>query len=172
MKIALYFGSFNPLHKGHVAICNYLLEQTDIDLLRLIVTPGNPLKSEENFKNATERFENVRIAVNNLFPHGRVILSDIEFRLPVPLYTVNTIRVIKKAEPDNHFVIIMGADNLAIIEKWHKWQELLEENEIWIYPRIGSNAQELCKKYGCRYLDAPMINISSTEIRQNRLHQS
>ena len=166
MKTALYFGSFNPMHLGHITICRYLLNNSGIDRLRLIVSPGNPLKNPENFKNAKQRLFNAEKIIKEQFPNDNIVVSDIEFHIEPPLYTINTIRKIKENEPDKQFVLVIGSDNLAIIEKWHKWQELLSETEIWVYPRKGSDGAELCKKYGCRYLNAPLIDISSTEIRK------
>lgn len=168
MKTALYFGSFNPMHLGHITICRYLLEKTEIDQLRLVVSPGNPLKSAENFKNAQQRLICAQNIIKEEFPNYNIVVSDIEFHLVPPLYTINTIRYLKESEPGNQFILVIGSDNLAIIEKWHKWQELLSETEIWVYPRKGSDARELCNKYGCRMLDAPLIDISSTEIREQR----
>ncbi len=168
MKTALYFGSFNPMHSGHITICRYLLEKREIDQLRLVVSPGNPLKSADNFKNALQRLICAQNIIKEEFPNDNIIVSDIEFNLQPPLYTINTIRHLKESEPGNQFILVIGSDNLAIIEKWHKWQELLSETEIWVYPRKGSDARELCKKYGCRFLDAPLIDISSTEIREQR----
>ncbi len=168
MKTALYFGSFNPMHLGHITICRYLLEKTEIDQLRLVVSPGNPLKSAENFKNAQQRLICAQNIIKEEFPNYNIVVSDIEFQLAPPLYTINTIRYLKESEPGNQFILVIGSDNLAIIEKWHKWQELLSETEIWVYPRKGSDARELCNKYCCRLLDAPLIDISSTEIREQR----
>ena len=156
------------MHLGHITICRYLLEKREIDQLRLVVSPGNPLKSAENFKNAQQRLICAQNIIKEEFPNDNIIVSDIEFNLQPPLYTINTIRHLKESEPGNQFILVIGSDNLAIIEKWHKWQELLSETEIWVYPRKGSDARELCKKYGCRFLDAPLIDISSTEIREQR----
>ncbi|GAB1473317.1 hypothetical protein MASR2M69_07580 [Bacteroidota bacterium] len=134
MKTALYFGSFNPMHLGHITICRYLLEKTEIDQLRLVVSPGNPLKSAENFKNARQRLICAQNIIKEEFPNYNIVVSDIEFQLVPPLYTINTIRYLKESEPGNQFILVIGSDNLAIIEKWHKWQELLSETEIWVYP--------------------------------------
>ena len=84
-----------------------------------------------------------------------------------PLYTINTLRKFRDLEPSEEFVLIIGADNMSIIEKWHDWQDLLSEFEVWVYPRTGYDAIELCKKYGAHFIDAPLIDISSTEIREN-----
>lgn len=163
MRAALYFGSFNPLHIGHIAICRYLTESREIDQVRLIVSPQNPLKETSQIQSGYERLEYVKEAASKL--GNQVVVSDIEFLLPTPLYTIKTLRKLSELEPDNIFILIIGADNLAIIEKWNSWRELLYEYEVWVYPRTGFNGKELCEKYGVRLLDAPVIDISSTQIR-------
>ncbi|PKP00113.1 MAG: nicotinate (nicotinamide) nucleotide adenylyltransferase [Bacteroidetes bacterium HGW-Bacteroidetes-8] len=166
MNTGLYFGSFNPLHIGHITICKYLLDNTDLDELRLVVSPLNPLKDSEYALNAKERLNNVTEAIKKAGFGKRVVVSDFEFSLPTPLYTINTLRKFKELEPERSFILVIGADNLAIIEKWHKWEELLSENTVWVYPRGGFDAQALCQKYGCKALSAPLIDISSTQIRE------
>jgi len=164
MRVALYFGSFNPFHIGHLAICNYLKDQTDVDEVRLVVTLQNPLK--ENFQNNSgiSRLEHVREVISKM--GSKFVVSNIEFLLPKPLYTINTLRKFSELEPENTFILVVGADNLAIIEKWNSWTELLEEYEVWVYPRKGFNGEDLCKRYGVRLLDAPIFDVSSTQIRE------
>ncbi len=176
MRVALYFGSFNPMHTGHLAICRYITGREDIDELRLVVSPANPLKDRLNEKNGNQRLDHVKeFAAKNdcqVRQNGsrcRITVSDIEFHLPKPLYTINTLRIISTREPDNTFILIIGADNLSIIEKWHKWEELLKEYEIWVYPRKGYDLMSLCNKYNVKPIDAPMIDISSTQIREEEL---
>ncbi|MDO9680825.1 MAG: nicotinate (nicotinamide) nucleotide adenylyltransferase [Bacteroidales bacterium] len=166
MNIALYFGSFNPLHIGHLSICHFLIEQTSIDQLRLVVSPRNPLKGKAYANNARERLEYVRDAVERANFGRRVAVCDIEYHLTPPLYTINTLRKLREREPLNNFILVMGADNLAIIEKWHKWEELIQEFRIWVYPRTGYDTEALCINYGVQILRAPLIEISSTQIRE------
>ncbi|MDP3451635.1 MAG: nicotinate (nicotinamide) nucleotide adenylyltransferase [Bacteroidales bacterium] len=166
MKTGLYFGSFNPMHIGHISICRFLLNCTDLDQLRLVVSPRNPLKGKAYANSAKERLEYVTEAVKRNLPGRKVIVSDVEYSMPPPLYTINTLRNLRFLEPDIDFIPIIGADNLAIIEKWHKWEELLMENTFWVYPRSGYDTEELCVKYGCKILRAPLIEISSTQIRE------
>jgi nicotinate-nucleotide adenylyltransferase len=179
MKTGLYFGSFNPLHTGHLAIFRYLLENSDLERVVLVVSPQNPLKEnweedkrESRLKNITESIERLK----SLSPEEgglkkedarRLSVSNIEFYMTPPLYTINTLRKLRDIEPNEKFVLIIGADNMSIIEKWHEWQKLLSEFEVWVYPRTGHDAKELCKKYGAHFIDAPLIDISSTEIREN-----
>ncbi|MCK9628828.1 MAG: nicotinate (nicotinamide) nucleotide adenylyltransferase [Bacteroidales bacterium] len=173
MRVALYFGSFNPMHTGHLAICKYIACREEIDELRLIVSPSNPLKDAINETSGNQRLEHVKKVASELDCQIRqngsrckINVSDIEFHLPKPHYTIGTLRAISSGEPDKTFILIIGADNLSIIEKWHKWKELLEEYEIWVYPRDGFDLQSLCDKYKVTPIDAPMINISSTQIRE------
>jgi len=179
MKTGLYFGSFNPLHTGHLTIFRYLLENSDLERVVLVVSPQNPLKENWEEENRDSRFKNITESIERLKSRSpedgglskedakRLSVSDIEFYLTPPLYTINTLRTLRDLEPHEKFVLIIGADNLSIIEKWHDWQELLSEFEVWVYPRTGYNAIDLCKKYGTRLIDAPLIDISSTEIREN-----
>jgi len=166
MNIGLYFGSFNPLHIGHISICHYLLKTTNLDQLRLVVSPRNPLKGDHNAINANERLQYVKEAVKKANFGRKVLVSDIEFDMSPPLYTINTLNKLRHEEPNNRFILIIGADNLAIIEKWHKWEELLQDFPIWVYPRNGFKTEELCDKYKCQILHAPLIEISSTQIRE------
>ncbi len=166
MNVALYFGSFNPLHIGHISICRYLLNNTNIDQLRLVVSPQNPLKGTANIENANERLQYVKTAVKKASFGNKVLVSDVEFKMKPPLYTINTLNKLRFEEPNNRFTLIMGADNLAIFEKWHKWEEILQDFPVWVYPRSGYNTEELCEKYRCKMLQAPIIEISSTQIRE------
>lgn len=170
MKTGLFFGSFNPIHTGHYAIFKYLLEKSDLDNVVLVVSPQNPLKAKWEEKSITQRMKQVTESVARLKSKSdtdRLSVSDIEFSMTPPLYTINTMRKFRELNPDIEFVLIIGADNLSIIEKWHDWQQLLNEFEVWVYPRSGIDTHELCKKYGTYFIDAPLIDISSTEIRDN-----
>lgn len=179
MRCALFFGSFNPIHFGHLNIARFLLEQCDIDQVRLIVSPKNPLKDASIIADPAERLSQTTREVSELpLPDclkAKIAVSDVEFHLPSPLYTINTLRHIRETEPENEHVLIIGGDNIRIIEKWHKWDEMLKEFEVWVYPRGGIDDSELCKRYDTmpgtkkvRYLsNAPLYNISSTEIRNS-----
>lgn len=176
MNCALYFGSFNPVHYGHLSIARYLVARDDIDEVRIIPSPKNPCKDRSILSSPELRLAQVREQFGDISP--KLTVSDIEFHLEEPLYTIKTLRHIRQLEPQNNHILVIGADNIAIIEKWYKWQEILHEFEIWVYPRKGTDGAALCKKYsemeGVRrilYLaDGELFNISSTEIR-NRLKQ-
>ena len=163
-RCGLYFGSFNPLHIGHLAIANYMLEFTDLDELRLVLSPKNPIKSHRGIIPVEARLRRMERAVTlSALPIG---ISTVEFDLPKPSYTINTLRHLAAHEPHVCFVLIMGADNLAVIEKWHQWQKLLQEFEVYVYPRSGYDGVALCEAYCTRYIDAPLIDVSSSFIRE------
>lgn len=183
MRCALYFGSFNPLHIGHAAIARYVLDNCNVDTLRLVLTPMNPFKVAdpslanvelrlENLKKSVDKFNSSTVGCNAANSSAEdcsrktLEISTVEFDLPKPNYTYNTLQHLKASEPENTFIIIMGADNLAVIEKWHKGLEILRTHEVWVYPRQGFDTRALCKKYGATYLDAPQVDVSSTMIRE------
>lgn len=170
MKCALYFGSFNPMHIGHAAIAKYVLENTDVEQLRLVLTPVNPFKQNDpSLTDVNLRLEALKGPVGRLNRETggkRVEISTVEFNLPQPNYTYNTLQYLKSMEPENSFAIVMGADNLAAIERWYRGLEILAEYEVFVYPRKGFGMRGLCKKYGATYLDAPLNDVSSTMIRE------
>jgi len=164
VRCGLYFGSFNPLHIGHIAIANYMLEFTDLNQVRLVLSPKNPLKNDQGMFPLEERLQRLERAVaQSGLP---LSVSTVEFYLPKPYYTINTLRYLADKEPNVRFVLIMGADNLTVIEKWHQWQNLLQEFEVYVYPRSGYDSVTLCEAYCIRYIDAPLIEVSSTFIRK------
>lgn len=174
-KVALLFGSFNPIHEGHLAILSHIAENhPEISQTRLVVSPQSPFK-DGLMSSAGKRLEDAR---KTLSESGLdVTVSDVEFHLEAPLYTINTLRFLRDNEPDKEFILVMGADNIASVDKWHESRALLSEFEIWVYPRIGFDAKAFCDRYnatsgvkGVKLLDAPLHNISSTEIRRSRNH--
>ena len=166
--MALYFGTFNPMHAGHLAILNYLRRKA-FNEVRMVVSPESPFKLGSD-QTAEDRLAAVRAKVAELCPD--VTVSDVEFHLPKPNYTINTLRALQQAEPDTEFVIAMGADNIAGIERWREWEEIVSNFEIWVYPRKGYYVKRKCKKYGAKYLeDAKLVNISSTQIREGRANK-
>lgn len=174
-KVALLFGSFNPLHEGHLAILEYIQSHhKEIAQLRLVVSPESPFK-EGLGESADKRLAAARDYISK--KGLNVEVSDVEFKLKKPLYTINTLRYLRETEPDKEFILVMGADNVENIEKWYRKDALLREFEIWVYPRLGSDVENLCKAYnstpgikGVKILDAPLHNISSSQIRRNKEH--
>lgn len=166
MKIGLFFGSFNPIHKGHIAIVKYMITRTDLEQVWLIVSPHNPLKNKNLLTDKKERLKKVKRAVKK---YSEVKVSNIEFSLPQPSYTISTLKVLRKKHPKHEFVIIMGADNLYTFHKWKKYKDILENYKIYIYPRrakIKKKLDAIFKHEHVSFIKAPLLNISSTYIRE------
>lgn len=178
MRTALYFGSFNPLHFGHIAVAKYVMENCDIDRFVMVLSPHNPFKKIKDLKEPVERLDALKKAVRKFNSTERILnringhilrleVSDVEFRMKEPLYTYKTLKYLHKLEPATNFILIVGADSYAAMPKWYKGENILEKYKIAVYPRKGSDVKELCEKNGATYLeDAPLEDISSTEIRE------
>ena len=165
MKIGLYFGTFNPIHIGHLIIANHLAEYSDLDEIWMVVTPHNPLKKKSTLLENHHRFELVYRATEN---YPKIKPSDIEFKLPQPNYTVHTLAHISETYPDKEFCLIMGEDNLKGFHKWKNYQTILEHHHIYVYPRItdGEVETEFTNHPKIHKVDAPVVQISSTMIRK------
>ena len=171
--VVLYFGSFNPIHRGHVTVADAALDAIGADALWFVVSPQNPFKSPEKAANAAERFAAAVEAVRR-HPELRVRVDDIELSMPAPQYTIRTLDALREREPGNEFRLVIGADNLRDILRWKDSERLLREYGVVVFPRPGFNAAELRDKLlrdgpsGCRIelMDAPPVDISSTEIRE------
>ena len=165
MKIGLFFGSFNPIHIGHLILANYIVEYSDIDELWFVVSPQNPFKSKKTLLNDYIRLEMEELATKN-YPNMKV--SNIEFSLPKPSYTIDTLTYLKDKYPQHSFAIIMGEDNLETLHKWKNADFLVDNHLIIVYPRVF-NHQEKKSKYqnheNIRFVQAPIIELSATEIR-------
>lgn len=164
LKIGLYFGSFNPIHIGHMVIANYMVEFSDIDQLWFVVSPQNPLKKQENLLDDFHRFELVHRAVNE---DKRFRASNIEFKLPKPSYTIDTLTYLKEQFPNHTFSIIMGADNLENFNKWKNFEIILENYGIIVYPRPGIEINDFQNHTNVKIVKAPLMEISSTFIRES-----
>lgn len=171
-KVGLFFGTFNPIHVGHLIIANHLAEYSDLDEVWLVVTPHNPHKKKNTLLEDTHRLTMVRIAVED-FP--KLKDSNIEFDLPQPNYTVNTLAILEEKHPDLNFCLIMGEDNLKSLHKWKNYEVILERYPIYVYPRIskGSVDEKLYSPIEGALrgvfakINAPIVQISSTFIRKN-----
>jgi len=163
LKTGLLFGSFNPIHIGHLALANYYAEFTDLDQIWFVVTPHNPLKQKASLLNDHKRLELVQLAIDD-FPKFKV--SKIEFELPQPNYTIHTLAHLNEKYPHDDFVLIMGEDNLDGFEKWKNYQTILEQYQVYVYPRKGYNTQKHKNHPNVKMVDAPVIEISSTFIRE------
>nr|WP_315201143.1 nicotinate (nicotinamide) nucleotide adenylyltransferase [uncultured Flavobacterium sp.] len=164
MKIGLYFGTYNPIHVGHLIIANHMAEHADLDQVWMVVTPHNPLKKKATLLDDHQRLQMVYLATED-FP--KIKPSDIEFKLPQPNYTVNTLIHLHEKYPDYEFSLIMGEDNLKTLHKWKNYEVILENHAIYVYPRISSEAEnlELKNHPKIHLIDAPVVEISSTIIR-------
>lgn len=164
MKIGLYFGTFNPIHIGHLIIANHLVEFSDLDEVWLVVTPHNPHKQKNTLLNDYHRLEMVHLATED---YPKLKPSDIEFKLEQPNYTVNTLAHLEEKFPKHEFSLIMGEDNLNSFHKWKNYEVILERHNIYIYPRItaDNSKNQLSNHPKVHKIDAPVVEISSTFIR-------
>lgn len=163
MKIGLYFGTFNPIHIGHLIIANHMVEFSDLDEVWLVVTPHNPHKQKSSLLNDYHRLEMVYIATEE---YPKLKPSDIEFKLAQPNYTVDTLIHLEEKYPHHNFSLIMGEDNLNSFHKWKNYDVILERHHVYVYPRITEpNKSDLINHPKTNIIDAPIIEISSTFIR-------
>ena len=165
-KTGLFFGSFNPIHIGHLIIANYMVEHSDLDEIWLIITPHNPHKLKKTLLNDHQRLTMLRLAVEN---YPNLFASNIEFALPQPNYTVNTLAYLHEKYPDRDFVLLMGQDNLASFHKWKNYQYILDYYQIFVYPRITDKKglPEIENHVSVTKIKAPIIEISATQIRND-----
>jgi nicotinate-nucleotide adenylyltransferase len=162
MHIGLFFGSFNPVHIGHMALANYMLSYTDMHQVWLVVSPHNPLKQKKELLHQNDRLHLVELAIDN---HPRIRSSTIEFGLPQPSYTVNTLAYLKEKFPEHQFSLIMGQDNLQTFHKWKNPEYILEYHRIFVYPRPNTDKGEFDTHPNICLTEAPLMDISSTFIR-------
>lgn len=164
-KIGLYFGTFNPIHVGHLTIANYLVEFSDLDAVWMVVTPHNPHKKKKTLLEDVHRLAMVRIALED---YPKLKASTVEFDLPQPNYTVNTLAHLEEQYPDSDFCLIMGEDNLKSFHKWKNYEVILERYQIYVYPRVSEGGVEHQFKGHKKItkVDAPIMELSSTFIRK------
>ena len=165
MKVGLYFGTFNPIHVGHIIIANHLVEYSDLDEVWMVVTPHNPHKKKSSLLANHHRFELVYLALQK---YTKIKPSDIEFKLPQPNYTVNTLAHINEKYPQHEFSLIMGEDNLKSFHKWKNFELILDRHSIYIYPRITDKDDETNFSNHSKITEvaAPIVEISSSFIRK------
>jgi nicotinate-nucleotide adenylyltransferase len=162
MKIGIYSCSYNPIHKRHIALANYLISNNIVDEVWIVVSPQNPLKCKYGLLNDNLRLKMAKIAFR--YSH-KIKISDVEFYLPKPNYTIDTLNFLQLQYPNNQFFLIIGADNVAIFDKWKNYNEILEKYSIIVYPRAGYEIDEI-KFSQMKLMDAQMFNISASEIRK------
>tara|TARA_R110002050_G_scaffold244268_1_gene380864 strand:+ start:22300 stop:22905 length:606 start_codon:yes stop_codon:yes gene_type:complete len=171
-NIGLFFGTFNPIHVGHLILANFMAQQPDIDQVWMVVTPRNPFKSKDTLLEDIHRLALVREAVD---ANPLLEASNVEFDLPQPNYTVNTLAVLAEKHPNKKFTLIMGEDNLRSFHKWKNYEVILENHSVLVYPRmytesekveISAQAKTLENHPKIKLVDAPLMKISSSVIRQ------
>ena len=165
MKIGLFFGTYNPIHVGHLIIANHLAEHSDLDQIWLVVTPQSPHKTKQSLLDNYQRLELVFRATKD---YPKLAPSAIEFNLPQPNYTVRTLAYLEEKHPENQFALIMGEDNLRSLPKWKNAEVIMGNYPIYVYPRKmnPSSSSASFSSETVTYIDAPIIEVSSTFIRQ------
>ncbi|MFM7017510.1 nicotinate (nicotinamide) nucleotide adenylyltransferase [Flavobacterium sp.] len=166
MKIGLYFGTFNPIHVGHLIIANHMAENSDLEQIWLVVTPHNPHKQKNTLLDDYQRLHLVHLATED---YPKIKPSDIEFKLAQPNYTVHTLAHLKDHFPQHEFSLIMGEDNLNSLHKWKNFEYILENHDLYVYPRVSVNEEnnDLLNHARVHKVAAPIVEISSTFIREN-----
>ena len=162
-RIGLYSGSFNPIHHGHVMLANYLVEFSDLDELWFVVSPQNPLKKKADLMDDMDRLKMVELAIGD---DPRMKASDIEFSMPQPSYTINTLRALSEQYLEDQFVFICGMDSLENMHRWREYQAILDGYELLVFPRKGYDGGELLNHPHVKVLETPVIEVSSTFIRK------
>lgn len=164
-KIGLFFGSFNPIHIGHLILANYILENTDMNELWFVVSPQNPFKEKKSLLNDYNRLDMVKMSLKN---YPKMKASNVEFSLPIPSYTIDTLTYLKEKYPQNAFSLIMGEDNLKSLHKWKNFELLIKNYQIIVYPRISDKkvVEITWNQENIHRISAPIIELSATEIRQ------
>lgn len=162
MKIGLFFGSFNPIHVGHLILANHIVENTDLNQVWFVVSPHNPLKEKKTLLADNHRYAMVEIALEG---NDKLRASNIEFNLPQPNYTVVTLAKLKEKYPNYSFALIMGEDNFQAIDKWYNYEQILDNYPIIVYPRNERSTTTINYSTVTFLQDVPLMNISSTYIR-------
>ena len=164
-KIGLFFGSFDPIHKGHLKLAEHFVNSSDLDFIWFVITPENPFKKNYQILSNSNRLDLVKNAIKS---NPKLYVSSIEFDLPKPNYTIQTLKKIEAEYPKDTFVLIMGEDNLSSFDKWKDYNKILSNHELYIYPRKNSNTipKSLQRHPKIKRNNAPQIEISSSEIRE------
>jgi nicotinate-nucleotide adenylyltransferase len=163
MKIALFFGSFNPIHIGHLIIANYIAEHTEFNKVWLVVSPQNPFKEQKELLDARKRLFLCSLAVED---NPKIEASSIEFNLPKPSYTIDTLVHLKEKFPQHEFSIIMGEDNLTHFHKWKNYEKIVQQHKIFVYRRLDSPEPPATQHPNIHFLNMPILDISASFIRQ------
>ena len=164
MKIGLLFGSFNPVHIGHLIIANYMANYTTLDKVWLVVSPQNPLKKYNDLINTYDRLEMAKLATDE---SNKLEVSDVELRLPQPSYTIDTLTHLKEKYPQHEFALIMGSDNLVSLPKWKNYKLILRDYQVFVYPRPGYENTDLATHPSVTITMTPLMELSATFLSAN-----
>jgi len=164
MKVGLFFGSFNPVHVGHMIIANYMVTHTDLDKVWMVVSPHNPLKKKSTLAKDYDRLNMVKAAIGD---NLKLEASNIEFNLPKPSYTIDTLTYLKEKYPKKTFALIMGGDNLGTLHKWKNFELILKRHQIYVYKRPNYELGELKDHPSITIEEAPLLQISASYIRKS-----
>ncbi len=162
-KIGLFFGSFNPVHTGHMIIANIMAENTDLDKVWFVVSPQNPFKPSRGLLHEFDRYDMVKAAIADNY---KLEVSDVEFNMPRPSYTVDTLTFLSEKHPQMKFSVIIGQDNLTAFEKWKNHDQILEHYGLYVYPRPETKPSDIRNHPHIKMIEAPLLDISATYIRQ------
>ncbi len=163
MTIGIFGGSFNPVHKGHIAVARQVLRTTDVDVVWFVVSPHNPFKKHEELTDDNLRLRMVEEALRD---EKGMVCSDYEFRLPQPSYMYHTLECLSEDYPDDTFVLVIGADNWVEFPRWRNYNDILSRYKIIVYPRKGYDVDARKLPAGVTLLDLPLYDVSATEIRR------
>lgn len=163
MKIGLFFGSFNPIHVGHLIIANHMATHTDLDKVWLVVSPQNPLKPKKTLARDHDRLHLVRLGIGD---NPKIEASNVEFSLPKPSYTIDTLTFLKEKYPNHTFALIMGGDNIATLHLWKNYEQILANYDIYVYKRPNYDLGALATHPRVRICEAPLLDISATYVRE------
>ncbi|MFM8848792.1 MAG: nicotinate (nicotinamide) nucleotide adenylyltransferase [Cytophagales bacterium] len=161
-KVGLFFGSFNPIHIGHLIIANAMAENTDLKKVWLVVSPQNPLKPSKGLLHEFDRYDMAKAAIAD---HYKIEVSDVEFHLPKPSYTIHTLAHLHEKHPEKDFKVIVGEDNLANFAKWKNYEQILEHYGLYVYPRPHVTNSDFKRHANVKLVEAPLLDISATYIR-------
>lgn len=162
-KIGLFFGSFNPIHVGHMIIANVMAENTDLNKVWFVVSPQNPFKPSKGLLHEFDRYDMIKAAIADNY---KLEVSDIEFNLPKPSYTIDTLAVLTEKHPTKNFKLIIGEDNLTNFGKWKNHDQILDNYGLYVYPRPNVTNSDLKRHANVKMVEAPLLDISATYIRQ------
>lgn len=168
MNIGLYFGAFNPIHDGHLQVANYAVNNSDLDKVWLVLTPQSPHKIDSTLIDFNHRYKMLEIVCKK---HKNILPSDIEKNLPKPSYSISTLNYLKKENDINNYSLIIGDDNIKKLTTWKQYSEIIKNHKIYVYPRNNYKEKSKLTHENIYYLNAPMINVSASNIRKNILNK-